>query len=1036
MRIIEYFINNKRLNHVLLLFILIAGINAYREIPKELFPDVTLNMIAVSGGYPGSSARILDKMAVREIEEAIEGISGIKTTETVIVPGRFDIIVTLDDEADPIDVLSKVKDAIAAGRQYLPSDMTEPVAVHLTRKREVLSISLSSESLPKASLVEAAKKLKRSIMEMGNVAEVKLYGDSDEEILLKIDTKALSAYGIDPKSFLAALANLSYIYPVGDIEQPGEHIFLSTVHGWKDTEGWQSALIGVGSRYIPLKKVARVSRQLAETSTLSSFNGRDNVTLKVYKDVRGDAISLSKELHRFVERFNAGSPQITADIYHDTSRPIEKRLDVIISNILIGLVLIFLTMALLINFRIAAIVTLGIPFSFAIGLLFLYLMGYTINIVSLLGALIVIGIVVDDAVVVAENIQRYIDEGMERHSAVLRGVKEMVLPVSLATLTTFAAFLPLFLLSGEISHFIILIPVVVIAVLAGSLIESFLFLPLHAQELLSKGRSMVDWTPLQALYERTLHLCIRYKKSFLLLFLVGVPLLTFWQFRSLHFQFFPSFDSNYIYVTGKLDANTPLERTDEVAKKIAKKILEHKERLGIKSVSVVAGSRTTLGGEKESGGGSFYITVELYDLMEKDFVNRYINPLFNLSFNFNDPNKKRNDKTYELAKPLFEIVEPFKRRYGMEELGIRQRHVGVVRNDIKINFAGEDEALVIAQMQRVKRALAEVPGVVGISDNIKYGKKEYKLRINDYGRKLGLSEAEVARLLSGYFLQKRQALTFGRDGVVEIRTEDLRKDSLKELKDFRLPLQDGRLVKLTDIADFEISRDLAQIKKRDGEVVKTVFASVDKHKITANAVLERISPLIEEIRKSGVTVTLLGEKQKNTQLAKEMKRATVFALFLILVALLLIFSKIKYALMVMSVIPFSIFGALIGHTLIGINLSMASIIGILGLAGVVVNDGIIMLDFLHGTRDTHTFFERAKLRLRPILITSTTTFLGLSTLIFFATGQAVILQPIAVSIGFGLLWGTLLNLYYLPTLYAVVNRIGPVGTHHENSHGR
>ncbi len=1026
MRIIEYFINNKRLNYVLLIFILVAGINAYRQIPKELFPDVTLNMIAVSGGYPGSSARVLDKMAVRDIEEAIEGISGIKTTETVIVPGRFDIILTLNDEADPIDVLSKVKDAIAASRQYLPSDMTEPVAVHLTRKRELLSISLSSETLPKASLVEAAKKLKRSVMELENIAEVKIYGDSDEEILLRIDTKALTAYGIDPQRFLAALSNLSYIYPVGDIEAPGEHIFLSTVHGWRDAKGWQSALVGVGGKYIPLGEVARVDRQLAETSTLSSFNGRDNITLKVYKDVRGDAISLSKAVHGLVERYRMQNPQVIADIYHDTSRPIKKRLDVITSNILIGLVLIFFTMALLINFRIAAIVTLGIPFSFAIGLLFLYFMGYTINIVSLLGALIVIGIVVDDAVVVAENIQRYIDEGEQRDTAVLKGVKEMVLPVTLATVTTFAAFLPLFLLSGEISHFIILIPVVVVAVLAGSLIESFLFLPLHAKELLSKGRSMVDWTPLQRLYERSLRFCIEYKKSFLALFLAGIPLLTFWQLKSMHFQFFPSFDSNYIYVTGKLDSNTPLERTDEAAKEITKKILEHKEELGIKSVSAVAGSRTTLGGEKESDSGAFYITIELYDLIEKDFVNRYINPLFNLSFNFDDPNKRRSEKTYELAGPLRKIVEPFRKEYNMEELGIRQRHVGVIRNDIKINFFGEDEATVVLQMQRVKEALGDIPGVVGISDNIKYGKKEYKLRINDYGQKLGLSEAETARLLSGYFLQKRQALTFGRDGVVEIRTEDLYKDSLKELFDFRIPLSDGRFVKLSDVADFETSRDFAQIKKRDGEAVKTVFASIDKHKITANAALDRIAPLLEEIRKSGVRVTLLGEREKNTQLAKEMKSATLFALFLILVALLLIFSKIKYALMVMSVIPFSILGALIGHTLLGINLSMASIIGILGLAGVVVNDGIIMLDFLHGTHESRTFFERAKLRLRPILITSTTTFLGLSTLIFFATGQAVILQPIAVSIGFGLLWGTVLNLYYLPTLYAVVNRIGAV----------
>jgi len=185
----------------------------------------------------------------------------------------------------------------------------------------------------------------------------------------------------------------------------------------------------------------------------------------------------------------------------------------------------------------------------------------------------------------------------------------------------------------------------------------------------------------------------------------------------------------------------------------------------------------------------------------------------------------------------------------MEELGVRQRHVGVIRNDIKINFSGDDEKLVERSMRLVEDALGRIDGVVGISDNLKYGKSEYKLKINDYGQKLGLSEGEVASLLSGYFLQRRQALTFGKEGVVEIRTEDLRKESLEELKAFLLPLKDGRFVRLEQIADFEVSRDYAQIKKRDGEVVKTVFASIDKYKTTANDVLEKLTDLISGIEK-------------------------------------------------------------------------------------------------------------------------------------------------------------------------------------------
>ncbi|WP_456453386.1 efflux RND transporter permease subunit [Hydrogenimonas sp.] len=1023
MRLIQYFLTNKRLNWVLLLFVLIAGINAYRDIPKELFPDVTLDMIDVSGGYPGSSAKILDKMAVRDIEDAIEGIGGIETTETVIVPGRFDIILTLLDDADPIDVLSKVKDAIAANRQYLPADMVEPTATLLTRKRDLLSLSLSSKTLSHEKLLSLAKEIKSRIMHEEGIAEVKIYGDADEEILVKIDADALSAYGIDQQSLLNAVANLSYIYPVGNIEQPGNYVFLSSVHGKQGPKAWEEALIRVDGKTIRLGDVAQVRRQLRQTATLSSFNTLDNITLKIYKNREGDAIALSKKMRAFVESLKKEYPEVIFDVYHDSSVPIKKRLEVIVSNIMFGLVLIFVTMALLVNTRIALVVTAGIPFSFAIGLLIVYYLGYTINIVSLLGALIVIGIVVDDAVVVAENIQRYLDDGMERMSAVLQGVKEMVLPVTLATVTTVAAFLPLFLLSGEISHFIILIPIVVVAVLIGSLLEAFLFLPLHAMELLKPGANRIDWRPLQKRYEAALLFIVRHKKSFLALFLLGIPLATVMLVKQMHFQFFPSFDSRYIYVTGRTSLDTPIETTHAVAKAIEAALLKHKEELGLKSVSAVAGSRTTMGGETEKDNGSFYITLELWDLKDKDLINRYINPILNLSFEFYDPQKRREAKTFELAEKIERIIAPFKKAYRLEELGVRQRHIGVIRNDIKINFTGADDKKVVAAMEAIKQALAKTPGVTGVSDNLQYGKLEYRFRVNAYGERLGLTEGQIARLLSGYFLERRQALTFGKEGVVEIRTEERHKDELSRLLNFEYPLGQGRFVKLSEIVDFEVSRDYMQIKKRDGEVVKSVFATIDKRKTTANDVLEAIEPLLQKIRAEGIKLRLMGEKEKNAQLAKEMKHATMVALFLILIALLLIFDRIKYALMVMSVIPFSILGALAGHLLMGLNLSMPSLIGILGLAGVVVNDGIIMLDFLHGTHDPRLFFRRAALRLRPILITSITTFLGLFTLIFYATGQAVILQPIAVAIGFGLLWGTVLNLFYLPTLYAVLNRI-------------
>lgn len=1025
LKIIDYFIRNKRLNYMLLLFVLFMGINAYMHIPKELFPHIALDKITVSGAYAGTSADTLDKMAVRDIEDALGSLDGVEKMETVIRPGSFAIIITLVEGADTVDALNKAKDAIAKSRQYLPADMVEPTATLAVHNRPLVSLSLSSDTLSRDALVEQAKAIKNRLARYPHISDVTMYGDSDEEVSVRLDSDAIEALGLDRAAVVSSVANLSYIYPIGNIDQKGDFIFLSTVHGKADVKGWEETTLGVGDKFVRLGDIAQIVIEHPQDRTVSTFNGRPNITLNLSKGDSGNAIALAKELRTYVKTLQKDFPQIHFDFYHDTSKPVESRLDTVLSNLMFGLILVFLSMALLINVRIATIVALGIPFSFAIGIIFIYYLGYSINIVSLLGALIVIGIVVDDAIVVAENIQRHLNEGMERHAAVMQGIREMILPVTLATVTTVVAFLPLFMLTGTISKFIILIPIMVIMILIGSLIESFLFLPLHAEELLRKQKNRVDWGRIQRAYGQLLHLLIRYKKSALTLFLITIPLLTFLTLRNMHFQFFPVFDGSYLYVTGKLDINTPIEETQKVAEAVERQIMQEREKFFVKSVSTVTGSRVSMAGDSESGENMFLVTMELYDMAPNNLFDRYLAPLLNFSFDYDDPEKIRTHHTYELAKKLDEVIAPLRKQYAFEEFGVREQRAGVVRIDVQINFSGPDDAKTIDAMRQVQDAIAKIDGVVSVSNNLEPGKRELKLRVNAYGERLGLSEAAVAKTLSAYFLDSRRAMTFGENGVMEIKTRALDKDRLEALMRFQYPLPDGTFVALPDVVDFISRRDYNKIEKRDGKVVKSVFAKVDKRIITPSEVLKTVAPVLDEVRASGVKAELFGESERNRQLASDMKRAVAAALFLMLIALLFIFPKIKYALIILSVIPLSIVGALLGHKLMGMNLTMPSIIGLLGLAGVVINDGIIMLDFLHGTRDARAFFERAALRLRPILITSITTFLGLFTLIFYATGQAVILQPIAVSIGFGLLWGTILNLLYVPTLYVVINKITP-----------
>lgn len=1020
---IEYFIKNSRLNYALLVFIIVMGVHSYINIPKEMFPDMELEKISILGTYRGASATTMDKMAVRDIEDSLSNINGIDKSETTITPGAFAIVLTLSKGANRELTLSRVKDAVALSRQNLPSDMNEPVSTLLEKTKPLIKLSISSSTLSIGELTVIAQDMKSKVAKLDGISEVLIRGDSDEEVIIKLNSDAILAYGLDHLSVQKAISNLSYIFPIGDIEQKGEFVFISTANGKADANEYKEAILHVDDKYIKLRDIADVSIEYPQTDTLATYNGKKTLSLTISKNLSSDAFVLVKTLQAHVQKLQKNYQGAEFTFYEDNSKPIQDRLDIIISNLMLGLILVFISMYILINLRIAIIVALGIPFSFLIGIIFIYYLGYSINVVSLLGALIVIGIVVDDAIVVSENIQRYIDDGMDRYDATIKGTKEMILPVTLATLTTVVAFLPIFMMQGETALFIVLIPVTVIIILLGSLLESFLFLPLHAYEFLRESKNIVNWIPLQNFYERVILGFLRYKKISLALFLFLVPLLTVFMATSMKFQFFPNFDGNFLYISGKLNIHTPLEDTYRVSKEIEEELLKHKEEFSLKAISSVVGYRRSLSGDTQRNNGVFMITMELHEREDTNFVDKYITPVLNFNFDFNNPSKIRKEQTYELSPRAKEIIAKFIKKYDMEDLGVMEDKPGLIKSDIEISLSGNNDALLQESIKKLEGKIAKIDGIRDFSDNIKLGKMEYKIKINSYGESLGLSEATIAKILSAYFLEQKQANTFNDRGVMEIKTEDSAKDSIDTFLNFNMPLGEKKYVKLTDVAEIIQIRDYEKINKLNGNIIKTLFASIDKRKITSEEVLEKLEPTLEEIRASGVDVMLLGEKEKKEQLRSDMQKAIFLALFLIFLSLLLIFSKVKYALMVMSVIPLSVLGALIGHKILGINLSMTSIIGILGLAGVVVNDGIIMLDFLHGTHKLDEFLGRAKLRLRPIIITTLTTFLGLYTLIFYASGQAVILQPIAVSLGFGLIWGTALNLFYLPTLYAFVNKI-------------
>ena len=1020
--VIRFFVDYPRLNYVLLFFIFFMGIVSYKLIPKEVFPDVSSHSIAISGGYAGASPQSLNSFAVTEIENELSGIGGIDEVASYIQPNFFAINVDLKDTVEVNEIIDEIKDAVSIGSKNFPSDMDDVIVQELKRTRPLLNVILSSDKFDHAQLLRASKELKSLLLGQDDVSDVIVYGESDLQIDIFIDEKKAKAFGLDTAAIAKTIEKLSYIYPLGDIDQEGNHLYLSSQNSKTDLNTWQNTLLSIKNKKLYLNDVATITIEYPQDQTISRYNRKSSIDLSVMQGDTGNAIEIARGIKEKIADYELKNSGVTVAVSSDRSKVIKSRLDTVTSNILLGLILVGVLIFVLISPRLSIVILMGVPFSFIITFIFLYYAGYTINMVTLLALLITIGIVVDDAIIVSENIQRHIDEGMKKKDAVMRGTQEVIAPVLIASATTVFAFMPLLMLSGRMGSIMLLIPIVVSSTILASLIESFLFLPLHSLHILKSKEKMFDWSPIYTVHSNILHYLVHFKKSFLVLFVVLVPLLTYYSIKTTHFQFFPQLDADSLTFSIQLDKSTPLEESDNIAKQFETEILKHKEELFVDAINTTVGFYRAINGTQETMENAFTIKLDLKEFNEDNWIQNYLNPIFTLNFDFDQRDKVRTQKSKQINAKLRNVLDPLIKKANPINVNLVGRRIGVVKTDISIDLSGKHNARIIEALKRIQAKLASIKGVEDISDNAYLGKDEYKISVNEYGQSLGITDESVASAIADLYIERTVAYTLHEEGVVEIKTQRLNKDSLKALKSLNIEIED-KYVDLGDIVDFSIINDFAKIEKHDSIIAKTVYANVNPKTVTSNDVLEQLQTLFDEIKKQDIDIVIRGEKEKTQQMASELSLAFVVSLFLIFMVLLINFNSFKMVFIIISVIPFSILGALVGHFIMGINLTFPSLIGILGLAGVVINDGIVMLDFLKHVKNLEEFYERVKLRVRPILITSLTTLIGLSTLIFYPSGQGVFLQPLAISLGFGLLWGTILNLFYLPVIFVLLHKL-------------
>ena len=1022
-KILKFFVENSRVNYTLFILVFAIGIWSYTKTPKEIFPSFDLDMISIKGSYAGASVDILDKMAVVEIEDNIKNIDSVDTMSTVISPGSFTIILELKNGKNKYNEANKIKDAITLIKSNLPSDMDEPSVNVLERSSALIDITLTSQKYTTDDLKPFADTLKSQILGITGVNDVTIYGDSDKYFEVLIDERKIDALNLNKNEIFSAISNLSYIFPIGKIEGKKKHYYISTYNGSKNAIDFGNTLIKISNKNIYVKDIATISKKYEDSSTLYSFNGQNALSLAVEQSDTADAIVLARKIKELLPTLDKKNSDITITIADDNSERITDRLNIVVSNILLGIILITILVMILINFRMSFIIAIGIPTSFVIAAIYMYAFGYSINMISLVGVLIAIGIVVDDAIVVSENIQQHIEEGYEPKVAAVMGAKEMVKPVTVASITTLFSFLPVLMISGHMGEVMKLIPIALSALVIASLIESFIFLPIHAAHVLKNGAKVTSWEKANKVYSKIIHFFMNWKKTFLSIFIIMVPIAIVLTIQSSKFQMFPTFDATNVKITLKANVNTTLEESFKIVQEIEKELMLEKDTFAIRSIDSVAGYRRDTGNNTERFPYSMYMTVELQKLKAANILDKYVTPY--LSFYYDNEGRTRTLKSKEIAKNLKEFLEKknYKDKYKLEEIAVLEKKVGPIKADVKIGLVSQDNQKVIKAIDSLEKELNKITGIKSVSNSLKFGIDEIKLKVNTYGEQLGITESFIGKYLSNLYLVKKKAVSFDEKEMLDIKIKSNSKDDFENFKNTQIPLDDGTYVSLNQIVELNTIRAFEQLLKDEGLKNFYIFANVDPDIITSTEVVEILQPLLEEIKKSGIKLVFKGEAQKKEELKHDMLLASALAIVLIMLAMLYLFNSFRETFIVMSIIPFSILGVVLGHKIMGLNLSMPSMIGALGLAGVVINDGIIMMTYLKKAKTLDEIFLRATKRFRPIIITTVTTLIGMSSLIFFPTGQAVIFQPIAIALGFGLAWGTILNLIYLPVLYTISHKL-------------
>ncbi|MCF6325597.1 MAG: efflux RND transporter permease subunit [Gammaproteobacteria bacterium] len=1030
MRLIRFSIDNPLITNLMLALVLIMGILSWYQLPQEMFPVVEMDKVKITTVYKGTSPEEMERLVSLPIEEEFDDMMEIDTITSTSSEGLSNIIIDLKSGTDVSEFVNDAR-SILERISDLPDDAKRPELSRMKSRSPVISVALYGD-VSRSHLFELADDVKRRLLSVPGVASAGIAGNREWELWVEVNPARMAVLKIPLSQITQVLrANLDDL-PGGSIQAAEGDILLRGKGVQPDAESIAQLVLRRSSNggELLLGEVANVSIRLEEPRTLARFNGRSSVNMIVTKTAESSTIEISRQVRELTRQMRDELPHsVKIGVFSDLSIYVKTRLETVKSSAVVGLILVLLSLYLFLNFRVALITALGIPVSFLFAVTLMEVFGVTINMVSLFAFLVVLGMVVDDAIIVTENIYRHMENGVPAERAAIVGAREVYWPVVASTATTIAAFMPMFAIGGTMGAFIAVIPIIVICTLIGSLIEAFGVLPSHAKEMLKvqkrKARpGLINWKKWLERYTHFVRWSL-HNRYFMCIAIIGLMLITIVTATTRSsFELFGSVDSGQFFINAEAPNTYSLQDTTVLAKQMEEQVFAELNDDELESQLTNVGVTIIDFNTIKFDSNYIQLIIDLKKPRPAGFIDRWISPVVSLRFNWEGT---RGRSTTEIINRLRDRLQTIA---GIQRLSILRPAGGPAGADIEIGIIGKEFDRLREIGEEVKTELLTLPGVYDIRQDLEPGKLEYQYTLNDRGRQLGLTQARLAEAIRGGYQGIEVAHVTHDNKRMPVRV--IYPKSIREhaasLGEQRIVLENGKSVYFEDVAEIKFGRSFDSVKRRDMQRLATVTAEVDALVTTPIEVTDYIQERFSDLsqRYPGIKLVFMGEKRAASESMRDMTSAFIIALALIFFILAALFKSLLDPLVVMFAIPFGIIGVIFGHFVMGFHLQFLSAVGFLALAGIIVNDSLILVDFANkmrakGEDRIEAMVSAGRVRARPILLTSVTTFLGISPLIFFSTGQTAFLAPMAVSLGFGLLFATVLILIGVPCFYMVAD---------------